>query len=117
MAQRMFELRSGCTARVVAMVPGDIGGSGLSTSLTGRGMRFSAGEAFDRLIEALEDIWVGWRDQLDARKLKYISVRSRTGADVGSVMVTGKKYNLAKSVGLGVGGMKMAGAMPTYLSW
>ena len=41
--------------------------------------------------------------------------RSRTGADVGSAMVTGKKYNSAKSVGLGVGGMKMAGAMLTYL--
>jgi hypothetical protein len=43
--------------------------------------------------------------------------RSRTGADVGSVMVRGKKYNSAESVGLGVGGMKMAGAIPTYLSW
>ena len=36
---------------------------------------------------------------------------------MGSVMVTGKKYDSAKSVGLGDGGMKMAGAMPTYLSW
>ena len=43
--------------------------------------------------------------------------RSRTGADVGSVMVMGKKYNSSKSVGLGVGGMKMAWAMLTYLSW
>jgi hypothetical protein len=43
--------------------------------------------------------------------------RSRTGADVGSVMVTRKKYDSAKSVGLGVGGMKMAGAMLTYLLW
>ena len=43
--------------------------------------------------------------------------RLRTGADMGSVMVTGKKYDLAESVGLGVGGMKMAGAMPTYLLW
>jgi hypothetical protein len=43
--------------------------------------------------------------------------RSRTGVDVGSVMVMGKKYDSAKSVGLGVGGMKMAGAMLTYLSW
>ena len=42
--------------------------------------------------------------------------RSRTGADVGSAVVMGKKYDSAKLVGLGVGGMKMAGAMPTYLS-
>ena len=80
-------------------------------------MRFLAGEAFDRLIEAFEDIWTGRRDWLDARKLKYMRARSRTGADVGSVMVTGKKYDSAESVRLGVRGMKMAGAMPTYLSW
>ena len=43
--------------------------------------------------------------------------RSRTGADMRSVMVTGKKYNSAESVGLGVRGMKMVGAMLTYLSW
>ena len=43
--------------------------------------------------------------------------RLRTGVDVGSVMIMGKKYNLAKSVGLEVGGMKMTGAMPTYLLW
>ena len=43
--------------------------------------------------------------------------RLRTGADMGSVTVTGKKYDSAESVGLGVGGMKMAGAMPTYLLW
>ena len=43
--------------------------------------------------------------------------RSRTGVDVESVMTTGKKYDSSESVGLGVGGMKMAGAMPTYLSW
>ena len=36
---------------------------------------------------------------------------------MGSVTVMGKKYDSAKSVGLGVGGMKMARAMPTYLSW
>ena len=75
------------------------------------------GEAFDRLIDPFEDIWVGWQDRLDAHKLKYIRVRSRTGADAGSVMVTGKKYDSAELVGLGVGGMKMAGAMLTYLSW
>ena len=46
-----------------------------------------------------------------------MSARSRTGADVGSVMVRGKKYDSFELVGLGVGGMKMAGAMPTYLSW
>jgi hypothetical protein len=44
-----------------------------------------------------------------------MSVRSRTGADVGSVMVNGKKYDSAKSVGLGVCGIKMAGGMLTYL--
>ena len=113
----MSALRSGWTAKVVATVPGDIGGSGLSTGLTGRGTRFLAGKALDRLIEVFEDIWTGWRDQLDARKLKYMSARLRTVVDAGSVMVTGKKYDSAKSVGLGVGGMKMAGAMPTYLSW
>ena len=43
--------------------------------------------------------------------------RLRTGVDMGLVMVMGKKYDSFKSVGLGVGGMKMAGAMPTYLSW
>ena len=117
MAWRMSALRSGWAAKVVATVLGDIGGSRLSTSLTGRGTRFSAGEAFERLIEPFEDIWVGWQDWLDARKLKYMRARLRTGADMGSAMVTGKKYDSAKSVGLGVGGMKMAGAMPTYLSW
>ena len=101
---------------MVATVLGDIGGFGLSTGLTRRGVWFSAGKAFDRLIEVFNDIWSGWRDWLDARKLKYMRARLRTGADVGSVTVTGKKYNSAESVGLGVGGMKMAGAMPTYLS-
>jgi hypothetical protein len=54
---------------------------------------------------------------LDACKLKYMRARLRTGADAGSVMAMGKKYNSAESVGLGVGGMKMAGAMLTYLLW
>jgi hypothetical protein len=80
-------------------------------------MQFSAGKAFERLIEPFEDIGAGWQDWLNARKLKYMRARLRTGADVGSVMVTGKKYDSAESVGLGVGGMKMAWAMPTYLSW
>ena len=75
------------------------------------------GKTFERLIEPFEDIWAGQRDWVDAHKLKYMRVRLRTGVDVGSVMVTGKKYNSAELVGLGVGGMKMAGAMPTYLSW
>ena len=57
------------------------------------------------------------QDRLDACKLKYMRARSRTGVDVGSVMVMGKKYDSAELVGLGVGGMKMAGAMLTYLSW
>jgi hypothetical protein len=117
MAQRMSALRFGWADRVVAMVLGDIGGSGLLTGLTRRGRQFSAGEAFERLIEPFEDIRVDRRDWLDACKLKYMRARSRTGADVVSVMVTGKKYNSAESVGLGVGGMKMAGAMLTYLSW
>ena len=43
--------------------------------------------------------------------------RSRTGVNVGSVMVMGKKYDSAELDGLGVGGMKMAEAMPTYLLW
>ena len=60
MAWRMFELRLGWAARVVAMVLGDIGGSGLLTSLTGRGIWFSAGETFDKLMEAFEDIRMGW---------------------------------------------------------
>ena len=102
---------------MVATVPGDIGGSGLSTGLAGRGMWFSVGEAFDRLIDLFEDIWAGQQDWLDACKLKYMRARLRTGADVRSVTVTGKKYDSAESVGLGVGGMKMAGAMPTYLLW
>ena len=55
---------------VVAMVLGDIGGSGLSTSLTGRGTGFLAGEAFDMLIEVFKDIRVGWRDRLDVCKPK-----------------------------------------------
>ena len=54
---------------------------------------------------------------MDARKLKYMRARLRTGAVAGSVTVMGKKYDSAKLVGLGVGGMKMAGAMLTYLSW
>ena len=42
--------------RVVTTVLGNIGGSGLSTGLTERGMRFLGGNVFDILIEALEDI-------------------------------------------------------------
>ena len=60
MAWRMLGLSSGWAARVNAMVLGDIGGSGLLTSLVRRGMEFLAGETFDRLIEAFDDIWVGW---------------------------------------------------------
>ena len=55
----MSALRSGCTARVVAMVLGDIGGSRLLTGQTGRGTQFSAGEALERLIELFEDIRSG----------------------------------------------------------
>ena len=44
-------------------------------------------------------------------------VRSRTRGYVGSVMVMGKEYDSSESVRLGFGGMKMAGAMPTYLLW
>ena len=79
MARRMVALRSGWATKVVATVPGNIGGSGLSTGLTERGTWFSAGEAFDRLIEAFEDIWTSQQDWLDAYKLKYMRVRSRTG--------------------------------------
>jgi hypothetical protein len=45
--------------------------------------------------------------------------RLRTGSDVGSAVVMGKEYNSSEPVGLGVGvgGIKMAGAMPTYLLW
>jgi hypothetical protein len=113
----MSTLRLGWAAKVVATVPGNIGGSRLLTSLIGRGTWFLVGEAFDRLIDPFEDIWVGWQDWLDACKLKYMRARLRTGADVGSVTVMGKKYNSAKLVGLGVGGIKMAGAIPTYLLW
>ena len=56
MARRMVVLRSGWAAKVVAMVLGNIGGSGLSTGLMRRGMGFSVGKTFDRLIEAFEDI-------------------------------------------------------------
>ena len=76
-----------------------------------------AGETFERLIEPFEDIWRGGRDQAYARKSKYMRARSRTGVDVGSAVVMGKEYDLSESVGPGVGGMKMAGAMPTYLLW
>jgi hypothetical protein len=78
MARRMSALRLGWAAKVVATVLGDIGGSELLTSLTGRGTRFSAGKAFDRLIDPFEDIWADRQDWLDARKLKYMRVRSRT---------------------------------------
>ena len=43
--------------------------------------------------------------------------RSRTGLDVGSAVVMGKEYDSSELVRLGVGGMKMAGDMPTYLLW
>ena len=56
MAQRMVMLRSGWATKVVVTVPGDIGGSRLSTSLIERGMWFLANETFDRLVEAFEDI-------------------------------------------------------------
>ena len=55
------------------MVLGDIGGSGLSTGLTGRGMGFLAGEAFDMLIEAFEDIWC-------YRYLRRVTVNSKRRA-------------------------------------
>ena len=70
MARRMVALRLGWATKVVATVLGDIGDSRLSTSLTGSGMWFLMGKAFDRLIEVFEDIWTGWRDWLDACKLK-----------------------------------------------
>ena len=70
MAWRIVVLRLGWAAKVVATVLGDIGGSGLLTSLTGRGMQFSVNETFDGLVEAFEHVWMGWRDWLDARKLK-----------------------------------------------
>ena len=118
MAQRMSALRLGWAARVVATVLGNIGGSGLSTGLIGRGQWSSAGETFERLIELFEDIGRrGRRDRAYACKSKYMRVRSRTGVDVGSAAMMGKEYDSSKSVGLGVGGMKMAGAMPTYLLW
>jgi hypothetical protein len=59
MAWRMLGLSLGWAARVDTMVLGDIGGSGLLTSLIRRGTGFLAGETFDRLIEAFEDIWAG----------------------------------------------------------
>ena len=43
--------------------------------------------------------------------------RSRTGVEVESVIVRGRKYDPSESVGLGVGGMKNADDMPTYLLW
>jgi hypothetical protein len=46
-----------------------------------------------------------------------MKARSRTGGHIGSAAVMGKEYDSFESVGLGVGGMKMAGAMLTYLSW
>ena len=46
-----------------------------------------------------------------------MKARLRTGGYVGSATVMGKEYDSSESVGLGSGGMKMAGAMPTYLSW
>ena len=42
--------------------------------------------------------------------------RLRTEGHVGSAVVMGKKYDSSEPVGLEVGGIKMAGAMPTYLS-
>jgi hypothetical protein len=59
-AWRMSGWSLGWAARVIAMVLGDIGGSGFSTSLVGRGVGDSAGKALDILMEALKDIWAGW---------------------------------------------------------
>ena len=61
---------SGWAARVIATVVGNIGGSGLLTSLTGRDAGDSAGKVFDILIDPFEDIWTGWQDWLDACKPK-----------------------------------------------
>ena len=36
---------------------------------------------------------------------------------MGSAVVMGKEYDSSESVVLGLGGIKMAEAMPTYLSW
>jgi hypothetical protein len=60
MAWRMSGWSLGWAARVIAMILGDIGGSGLLTGLTRRGVGFSGGDAFDILIEVFDDIWVGW---------------------------------------------------------
>ena len=46
-----------------------------------------------------------------------MKARLRTRGYVGSAAVMGKEYDSSELAGLGVGGMKMAGAMPTYLSW
>jgi hypothetical protein len=43
--------------------------------------------------------------------------RLRTGVEVESVMVRGRKYDPLELVGLGVGGVKIVDDMPTYLSW
>jgi hypothetical protein len=55
-AQRMSGWSSGWAARVIATVVGNIGGFRLLTGLIGRGAGDLAGEAFDILIEVLEDI-------------------------------------------------------------
>jgi hypothetical protein len=91
--------------------------SGLLTGQTRRGTGNLVGDAFDILIEVFEDIWMGWQDQLDAHKLKYMSVRSRTGVEAESVTVRGMKYNPLELVGLGVGDIKNVNNMPTYLLW
>ena len=70
MARRMVVLRSGWATKVVATVPGNIGGSRLSTSLTRRGTWFSMDKMFHGLVEAFEDIWAGRQDWLDACKFK-----------------------------------------------
>jgi hypothetical protein len=46
-----------------------------------------------------------------------MSMRLRTGVEAELVTVRGRKYDPSESVGLGVGGMKSANDMPTYLSW
>ena len=74
-------------------------------------------KVLEGLIEPFEDIWARWCNWADARKPKYMRARLRTGGHVGSAVLMGKECDSSELVRLGLGGIKMAGAMPTYLSW
>ena len=114
MVQRCSASMLGFAARVDWVVSGDIaGGTGVAGRGIGRGAEDSAGDTFDRLIDAADDIGASrgyGRDRCD----RYIARRSSSGGwRVESVYICWAKHELLDDVELGGLGMKGGDSMPT----